>query len=133
MGSGGDAVYGCGDDPACLPRVAWFGENAGGDSHPVARLAPNAYGLYDVWGNLWEWTADCYDAAAWGRYAPEATDPGIVDMSTCVARALRGGSFYLTSRDLRSSFRYWFVPSVENWNFGFRCVRGVRRQSPLVP
>jgi len=47
-----------GDDTAALDRVAWYAGNAGGTSHPVARLAPNRWGLYDVQGNAQEWTAD---------------------------------------------------------------------------
>jgi formylglycine-generating enzyme required for sulfatase activity len=128
---GTKTLFACGTHPDCLARVVAF-ESYGLEGQPVATSAPNAWGLYDAYGNLWEWTADCYDAEAWSRFAPATTDPGIVDMSTCEARALRGGAFWDSSWDeswrLRSSYRYWGVPSVEDGNIGFRCVRGVRRQ-----
>jgi formylglycine-generating enzyme required for sulfatase activity len=53
--------YFFGDDPEAIGRYAWHKGNSGGGASPVGRLAPNPYGLYDVIGNVFEWTADPYD------------------------------------------------------------------------
>jgi formylglycine-generating enzyme required for sulfatase activity len=86
---------------------------------PAKSFAPNAYGLYDVAGNVWEWTAD-----AIGLYtADPVTDPA--GPRTGRARIVRGGSFGDDPENLRVSNRTPNQPDRVNVNVGFRCARDV--------
>jgi formylglycine-generating enzyme required for sulfatase activity len=85
--AGSTGKYCHGDDESRLGEYAWFNSNASGTAHPVGLKKPNAWGLYDMHGNFWEWCNDWY-----GKYSAEAQeDPqgsGPVN-----GRVLRGGSF----------------------------------------
>jgi formylglycine-generating enzyme required for sulfatase activity len=83
----------------------------------VGSFAPNAWGLYDMHGNVWEWCWDWY-----GDYTSGSqTDPG--GPYTGADRVLRGGCWYSNGRDLRSAYRGRYYPSNRNVNLGFRLVR----------
>ena len=87
---------------------------------PVGTFAPNAFGLYDVHGNVWEWVEDCWhgdyrgapsDGTAWTRGGD------------CGRRVLRGGSWDFGSRDVRSAYRLRDPPGARNRSIGFRVSR----------
>jgi formylglycine-generating enzyme required for sulfatase activity len=86
-----------------LETVAWFDGNSGDSTRPVAAKKPNAFGLYDTLGNVWEWVDDAY-----GKRPDK--------------RILRGGSFLNLARDLRVSNRLWAYPETDHRNMGFRCA-----------
>ena len=103
-----------------LADVAWFHDNSEGKTHPVGGKKPNAFGLYDTLGNVWEWVQDWY-AADYYAHSPE-TDPKGPDKGEF--RVSRGGSWRGIARGLaRVSSRYSLKPSVRSIVVGFRCAR----------
>ena len=98
------------------------------DTAPIGRFPPNPLGLYDMHGNLWEWVRDCWDDKAYAGRGPHPTAAPVKDGGACAGRVLRGGSFGLEPRFLRSAGRFWGRPEGRNRDIGFRCVRGSGRQ-----
>jgi formylglycine-generating enzyme required for sulfatase activity len=83
---------------------------------PVGSFPPNAWGLYDMHGNVWEWCLDCC-----GPYSPgNQEDP--VDLESGIGRVLRGGSWFSTPRSCRSACRGWNQPGLSDILFGCRVV-----------
>jgi sulfatase modifying factor 1 len=113
--------YSFGDDDARLGEYAWFGKNAS-DLQPVGKKRANPWGLYDLYGNVWEW---CWDRH--GAYKAKSQRDPVGDESFS-NRVLRGGSFYGGAWLLRSAGRGRNSPGFRLRNGGFRCVRGSRRQ-----
>lgn len=106
---GGSSVY----------ASAWYGKNSAKQTHPVKKKNPNGLGLYDMNGNVWEWTDDClnttYNDALMNGYASKTGD--------CNKRVLRGGSWLNAEWNLRSTDRSWFVISQRSYNLGFRLAQ----------
>ena len=85
-----------------LDDIAWYSGNSGGQTHEVGQKQPNAWGLFDMLGNVWQWTADWF---VQGSY-----------------RSLRGGSWGYGPGVVRVSYRGRGVPGYRLNTFGFRCV-----------
>ena len=103
-------------------RYAWYGINSQGRTHEVGGRRPNAWGLYDIHGNVWEWVYDWY-----GPYPSEPQrDPrGVPDG---IYRVLRGGAWNSTPvypNLMRPAIRGWHLPTRIGYNYGFRLVRPV--------
>ena len=90
---------------------------------PVGSLnAPNAFGLHDVHGNVWEWVDDCWHADYSGA-PPSSVSWQAASSGDCSLRVLRGGSWSNYPRNLRSAIRSWLGPGGRNLNVGFRLAR----------
>ena len=111
-----------GDDPgyALLGDYAWYSDNSD-ETHPVGQKTPNAWGLHDMHGNVWEWCADWY-ASDYYTYT-DSLDPQGPDTGS--HRVLRGGDWYGIARDCRSARRGLFNPGATGISIGFRVVVAV--------
>lgn len=86
-----------------LDEIAWYDGNSGDQTHEVGQKRPNAYGLYDTLGNVWEWVQDAYE------YEPNK-------------KILRGDSFVNLARQVRVSDRLWAAPETAHRDMGIRCA-----------
>ena len=86
-----------------LGEYAWYYGNADNETHPVKQKKPNAIGVYDMSGNVWEWASDLYDGSYYEispKNNPKGPDNGMYHM-------LRGGSWYSAANNTRTTDRYW--------------------------
>jgi len=93
-----------------LDEMGWCGDKHNRGTHPVAQKRPNAWGLYDMHGNVWQW---CSDGDGRGVY--EVKSP-----RDATFRYLRGGSWSADPRICRAAFRQWNTPDYRNVSIGFR-------------
>ena len=106
----------CWRDPT-LDQMGWFCGNAGGETHPVAGKTPNAWGLYDMHGNVWEWVWDLY-----GPYS-SAAEENPTGPAQGSFQVIRGGSWLYGIRRCRSAYRYRASPGSVSSDLGFRIAR----------
>jgi formylglycine-generating enzyme required for sulfatase activity len=117
--AGTTTAYHFGCDATQLGDYAWHAGSSGGRTHPVRTLRPNAWGLYDMYGNVWEWCADIYDANYYSR--SPTLDPFSIRGSD--ERVLRGGGWAETFGDgrwCRSAARGYRSPNTRLNHHGLR-------------
>ncbi len=117
--AGTTTKFGCGDAPECLDLIAWHNNVAGAMKHEVKGKAANDFGLYDMFGNVWEWTADWYGETYYA-ISPD-TDPLGPDSGTY--RVRRGGGFFSNMGFMPSSLRSYENPTSDFLDLGFRCCK----------
>ena len=93
-----------GDADSDLDKVGWYAANSGNTPHPVGQKKPNAFGLYDMHGNVWQWCEDLYDI-------------------TGSERVIRGGCWFSIGQYCRAAYRYRYVPAERFYDLGFRLAR----------
>ena len=117
--AGSTTEYYWGDD--IDSRYCWYKDNSGNRSHQVGGKLPNARGLHDMLGNVWEWCSDWYGEDYYKNSPVE--NPG--GPSSGRYRVLRGGCWSYGADALRSAHRYGYAPINGGSYIGFRCVREV--------
>jgi len=117
--AGSTTTYSFGDDEEQLGEYAWYAANAGGTTHPVGQRRPNAWGVCDTHGNVWEWVQDWYGAYPAGS----VTDPP--GPSSGSSRVIRGGSWSADAGYCRASVRDLNASSRRVDYLGFRLLRTI--------
>ncbi len=102
-------------------QLAWFADNSDNECHDVGRLQANGVGLFDMSGNVWEWTMDTYDPNAYERN--NKMDPVVLNSQEDQPRkVVRGGSWRSKAESLRCTSRYGLPPDDRHAFLGFRII-----------
>lgn len=109
-----------GDYAGNLDDMGWYLDNSGDQTHPVGQKQPNAWGLYDMHGNVWEWCQDWQHE----NYNGAPTDESAwLSNGQQKERVLRGGSLAEFAEASRSAARDWYAPDARDYGYvGFRVV-----------
>jgi formylglycine-generating enzyme required for sulfatase activity len=110
-----------GNIPISLDQYAWFAQNSGKETQPVGGKQANAFGLHDVFGNVYEWTQDCYN----DHHKGAPTDGRAAAGSAACPRVVKGGSYFSGPDNLRPADRGRFSADKGDVTLGFRVARSL--------
>jgi formylglycine-generating enzyme required for sulfatase activity len=127
--AGTDDKFYSGDNDADLFKAAWVGGVSSSRTHPVAKLAPNNFGLFDMLGNVYEWCGDFYDMNYYAR-SPKRDPRG---PSQGTERVIRGGAYNEYLQNVRCAYRTGKEPTKTQANLGFRIACDVPPPKPTAP
>ncbi len=116
--AGGSSSYYWGDESSRIDDHVWYEKNSERRTHEVKGKLPNAYGLYDMLGNVWEWCKNIW----YDQHRPYSEKEH--EDKSGVFRVLRGGSWYSHAQAVRCAFRNRFDPGFRDNHVGFRLARG---------
>jgi len=114
--AGTKTAYSWGDNPVAFSDYAWNTTNADGQTHPVGLKKPNPWGLYDMHGNVWEWTASTYVEEYDGSELRDSRP------KSKARRSVRGGAWYFYPKGMRSADCRLYTPWKQLPYIGFRLV-----------
>jgi formylglycine-generating enzyme required for sulfatase activity len=117
--AGSKTRYCFGDDEKQLGEYAWYEKNSGDTTHPVGEKKPNAWGLYDMHGNVWEWCQDWWKDGYY-KESPVDDPTGPTGGSD---RVFRGGCWNIPAGGCRSAYRAYYAPGGRDINLGLRVSR----------
>ena len=114
--AGTTAMFNSGNSEEDLSRSGWYSGNSTKETHPVSQKTPNAWGLYDMHGNVWEWVQDCKaDYPVDNATESERSSSGSLHV-------IRGGSWFSYAKDCRSACRDYKDPGDRDNRLGFRLL-----------
>lgn len=117
--AGTTTAYSFGDSVEDLGKYSWYKPNSPGNDPPVGKKLPNAWGLFDMHGYVWEWCAD----GVHQDYEGAPTDGSVWTAGDTKERMIRGGSFADPADAVRSAYRRAVSAELQSDKVGFRCVR----------
>ena len=126
LGNLSGVVTDCTTAQGNLDGIAWWCNNSGNRTNAVGGKTANSFGLYDMLGNVYEWTGDWY-----GTYPGTVTDP--LGAATGSDRVFRGGSWFDVAQNARAAYRFYVTPGSGYSNLGFRLARTVTRDCITAP
>lgn len=120
--AGSETMYYAGNTTADLDKSAWYSANSSNSTQPVAKKNPNRWGIYDMLGNVYEWTNDWYADTDYYAASPYFNPEG---PSSGYMRVFRGGCWFTQPKHTRVSYRDGVPPNHHNLNLGFRVARSL--------
>ncbi|MGO8751083.1 MAG: bifunctional serine/threonine-protein kinase/formylglycine-generating enzyme family protein [Thermoguttaceae bacterium] len=126
--AGTAARWSCGDDESGLAAVAWFKTNSRGTTHPAGQKKPNAWGLYDMYGHVWQWCADWFG----GDYYKQSPPNDPTGPLAGATRVLRGGCWDASPWACRSASHASSQPACRSPDTGFRVLAQITPQGKTV-
>ncbi|MEI6430369.1 MAG: SUMF1/EgtB/PvdO family nonheme iron enzyme [Pseudanabaena sp. ELA607] len=120
--AGTSTAYYFGDNATLLGEHAWYGRNSLAKTYPVGQKKPNPWGLYDMYGNVWEWCEDSYEIYGGELDLIRKTGKYVLKENENRDHLLRGGSWYDLAQYCRSAYRNYVAAHKLSNNHGFRVV-----------